>query len=276
MERSQYNECYTLPDPCDSESRSTRYRAKKRAREQQTIAHHNVTGISAGLAEDSDTVEPQNQVWDPPAVTPEPSARVWRESISSEGLDISCDQPQFLEVEAFGGSQHVSDDSEDEQLEVSANVLPLCVGDPPLYDGAPITLSSSNLLIMQYKMRHKLTDEGLADLLQLLKLHCPSPNHCLPSIYYFKKHFRDLDCPIQFHYFCSSCYQAVSEPQASRCPNPLCHSDITQPGARSSFIEIPISPQLQTLFQRECIIYYTLLYTSWYIKTSTCDYSFTR
>ena len=35
MERSQYNERYSLPDPCGSESRSTRYRAKKWAREQE-------------------------------------------------------------------------------------------------------------------------------------------------------------------------------------------------------------------------------------------------
>lgn len=163
-----------------------------------------------------------------------------------------CDQPQLLEIEAFGVEEETQYVSEDEQSEICSTAASINTNsDPPLYDGAPLTLSSSNVLIMQYKMRHKLTDESLDDLLQLLRLHCPTPNHCLPSIYYFKKHFRDLECPMQFHYFCSSCYQEICEPQSSqRCPNHLCCSDLTKPGAKSSFIQIPIQPQLQTLFHR--------------------------
>lgn len=47
-----------------------------------------------------------------------------------------------------------------------------------LYEGSALTANSSSVLILQYQMRHRLTKEALADLLQLIKLHCPSPNLC--------------------------------------------------------------------------------------------------
>ena len=56
-----------------------------------------------------------------------------------------------------------------------------------LYDGSFLTVSSSAVLIMKYKLRHKLTEEAIADLLRLIKLHCPSPNRSLTSVYVLKK-----------------------------------------------------------------------------------------
>ena len=263
MERSQYKERYALQDPRGSESRSTQYRANKRRREQENEQRVTALSTAAGSASDSavlddcEVVEPResraSQECDP-SVTPE-SGLLGVSRVCSE--DINCDQPQLLEIEAFGvedKSQPLSEDSGDEQSEQCTYAVSFSAdsSDPPLYDGARLTLSTSNILIMQYKMRHKLTDECLADLLQLLKLHCPTPNRCLQSTYYFKKHFSRLTCPIQFHYFCSTCFQSVNQPQVSkRCPNPLCRSDITEAGARSSFIEIPIESQLQTLFERK-------------------------
>ena len=47
-----------------------------------------------------------------------------------------------------------------------------------LYDGSQQTVSASSVLVLQFKMKHKLTQEALGDLLELLKLHCPSPNKC--------------------------------------------------------------------------------------------------
>lgn len=240
MERSQYNERYSLPDPCGSESRSTRYRAKKRARELEIEQQPNTVEDDSAVLEDWEVS--YSPVCDPLVVnTPEPDA------VSSEVSN--SEQPQLLEFEAFGFPE-VQYESEDDE------VCPTTTSserDPPLYSGAPLTLCSSNLLIMQYKMRHKLTDESLADLLQLLKLHLPTPNRCLPSVYYFKRHFRDLACSVKFHYFCSSCSQAINEPSSNVCSNQLCCSDLTQPGARSSFIQKPIQPQLQTFFCRECM-----------------------
>ena len=38
----------------------------------------------------------------------------------------------------------------------------------PLFPGCPLTVTSSNVLIMQLKMQHNLTQEALAHLLQLI------------------------------------------------------------------------------------------------------------
>ena len=243
MERSQYNERYSLPDPSVSGSRSTRYRAKKRAREQDIEQQANVCHTDA-VAE-PEPEEPLTPVFD--ALNPD---------LGTFEQEIDCDQPQLLEVEAVGEEALCTLLSEDEeQSDVIATVSPNS-SDLPLYSGASLTVGSSNILIMQYKLRHKLTDESLADLLQLLRLHCPTPNQCLTSVYYFKNHFRDLECSMHFHYFCSSCYQEIGEPQPlRRCPNQLCRSDLTQPRAQSSFIQTPIEPQLQALFHRELSIY---------------------
>ena len=52
----------------------------------------------------------------------------------------------------------------------------------PLYANSPITVAESSALIMQFKMRHHLSNECLSDLLHLLKLHCPTPNKCIKSL----------------------------------------------------------------------------------------------
>jgi len=83
----------------------------------------------------------------------------------------------------------------------STCTLPVSTDDHPLYDGAPLTVSASGILIMQYKMQHKLTNESVADLLELLSLHCPTPNYCIASMYQVKKQFRFLAHPIQFIIF---------------------------------------------------------------------------
>ena len=165
------------------------------------------------------------------------------------------DNPQVLEAELLGFESSADEDEQlddeqldDEQLDDDASAATNT--DCPLYSGASLTVSSSNILIMQYKMRHNLTDQALADLLHLLRLHCPTPNHCVPSIYHFEKPFQRMKYPILFHYFCSSCLQGVSDSD-SFCKNQLCRCELKAIGARSSFIEVPIEAQLQTLFQRK-------------------------
>ena len=236
MERSRYNECYSLPDPCGSESRSTRYRTKKWMREQEM--EQQATTVEGAL----DDCEAQSE---PSVVTLHPAPA---DAVSSQPQLF--EQPQLLEIEAFGFEVQSMSENDDEDSEICSTATS-DNSDPPLYDGAPVTLGSSNLLILQHKMQHKLTDESLADLLRLLKLHLPTPNCSLSSVYYFMKHFCDVECPVKFHYFCSSCSQAIDDPSSNMCQNQICCSDLTQPGARSSFIQMPIEPQLQTLFCRE-------------------------
>lgn len=61
--------------------------------------------------------------------------------------------------------------------------------DRPLYDGCPITVGVSMLLIMTVAMRHGMTGEALQDILTLVSLHCISPNYCTESLQKFKQYF---------------------------------------------------------------------------------------
>ena len=48
----------------------------------------------------------------------------------------------------------------------------------------PLTKSASNLLILQYSMRHSLSQEAVGDLLKLLSIHCPTPNTVIILIHF--------------------------------------------------------------------------------------------
>ena len=119
-----------------------------------------------------------------------------------------------------------------------------------LYEGAPLTSSASNILVMQFKVRHNLTDQSLEDLLRLLQLHCPKPNHVPNSLYHFKKFFRESRYQIKYHYYCSKCLQGVTSSDTT-CVNSACKITFEEIGAKCSFIEVPIESQLATLFARE-------------------------
>lgn len=95
-----------------------------------------------------------------------------------------------------------------------------------------MSTAASNILILQYKMRHNITFEALNDLLVLLKLHCPSPNNCLSSAYLLKKEFSGLKCP-------AGCFTA-STASHTQCPNTDCLRDFRGDSSRSSFMQVPI------------------------------------
>ena len=75
-----------------------------------------------------------------------------------------------------------------EQLEESTEKL--------LYDGSNLTVQAS--------------DETMTDVLHLIKLHCPTPNNCISSLYHFKKQFSHMQYPIVISHFCSSCLNVLT------------------------------------------------------------------
>ena len=81
-----------------------------------------------------------------------------------------------------------------------------------LYDGSSLTVRTSSVLILKFKMRHNLTDELVLNVLHFFKLHCPAPNCCLSSLYHFKKQFYDMQYPIiVVSHFCSCCLKVLSQ-----------------------------------------------------------------
>ena len=61
--------------------------------------------------------------------------------------------------------------------------------DVPLYDGAPISMAVSMLLIVTFAIRHSLTGLAIVDLLTLVSLHCALPNQCASSMALLKNFF---------------------------------------------------------------------------------------
>ena len=140
-----------------------------------------------------------------------------------------------------------------ESNEVAQEACPL--SDPaqlPLYADSKLTISSSSVLIQKYAMRHNLTKEALLDLMKLLKLHCPSPNLCLSSVYHLQKQFPNLKYEAVFHYFCSNCLNSVTS-NSKLCPNTACGVNLTVPNSISSFIELPLKPQFKVIIERDGI-----------------------
>jgi len=75
--------------------------------------------------------------------------------------------------------------------------------DVPLYDGAPISVAVSMLLIVTFAIRHSLSGLAIVDLLALVSLHCALLNQCASSMALLKNFFMRLKNPIEFHYYCT-------------------------------------------------------------------------
>ena len=239
--KSSYNERFAFADPRaqQSASRSTRHRMKKRRKAMEEES--STSQLSAHDEERGPLLPDELQCSEDEQREPLPlecSEDEEREPLSPDELQCSEDEERVPlppdELQCL----------EDEEQELSSVPAHLC-------KGSSLSVSSSSVLIMKFKMRHNLTQEALADLLQLIKLHCPSPNQCSSSVYQFKKHFPDLNYPIVMHYFCSRCLHAVESVTESRtCSNAHCGSDFSVADSVSSFIEVPLDCQLKVLFER--------------------------
>ena len=91
-------------------------------------------------------------------------------------------------------------------------------------EDASLTVASSSILISKFKSKHKLTNEGLRDLLLLIELHCPKPNKCVTSTYLFKKRLEKSSAV--HHHYCSSCFMSITE-GTRVCPNELCNREFS-------------------------------------------------
>lgn len=123
-------------------------------------------------------------------------------------------------------------------------------------------ISSTSILVKQYSMRHNLTQQAVADLLQLLHLQSHSSADTLPcSLYTFNKQFSKFKFPVNKHYFCSYCLQLLPNCQLCNCPNDICRASLTSKGAISSFLEMSLEAQLINLLQRKWL-YKRCIYTN--------------
>lgn len=115
-----------------------------------------------------------------------------------------------------------------------------------IFQNCPLTVTTSALLIKKFQMQHNLSQEA-GDLLTLMKLHFPLP-YLFPTLpYLLNKQLPVLRDPLEYTYYCSRCLQEISDKSESSCPNVSCGSSVSEQGSVSSFIEVPLEPQLVTI-----------------------------
>ena len=244
MARRFYNKHLYYPDPILAASKSTRHRERKRR-------------LSAVSAEDLSR---------PEQTSTKPSSPLNNDTENDKFVAVSDNESTEDHEEQLSiGSDHeeqFSADSDHELYDVvveevieessCAEELGFSSCNAMLFQDCPLTVTSS-LLLIKYQMRHKLTQEALSDLLQLMRLHFPTPNLLPSSLYLFNKQLPLLGDPLEYTYFCSRCLQELSSKDESMCSNSSCGYSLSKAGAISSFIEVPLEPQLLTLLQSTLI-----------------------
>ena len=231
--KSSYNERFLFNDPKQSACRSTRHRAAKRkATELEYERHYSISTISEPtisefdhhgdnaeiceretaiihLGDDLESHRPSN-----PATATQECIEITTtasQSQDSKSGDKQChsdisflnvDFPLSLEYSSLCSNNnehiHTINDPEDfecDRQEDSSNVTTWNPQQLPLYEGSALTCASNSILMLKYAMKHNITKDALADLLDLIKLHCPKPNTCPPTLYYFNKQFQNLYYP---------------------------------------------------------------------------------
>ena len=124
--------------------------------------------------------------------------------------------------------------------------------DPPLYEGASLSLSSSILLTLSFVLKHRLTGQCFTDLLAVIEAHCPKPNYCKTSVRKLFDHFKNIKGNLVKHTFCTFCKgyiceqrqeESVTLPDSCRiCGTSLAHNT-------SFFLEAPLADQITKLFK---------------------------
>ena len=160
----------------------------------------------------------------------------------SELLDFTNTSYERFVTEGYACSQTFSEDEDHEDLE---SELKQCEPEPDcaLYSGAPLTSSSSIVLLLSFVMKHKLTREAFNDLLSVIEAHCPRPNNCKTSVKTLLEFASQAKEDIQKHYLCGYC-KAYFGKGTGNCN--ICGRSISE--ADGFFIEVPIEKQLQTFF----------------------------
>ena len=136
----------------------------------------------------------------------------------------SEDEAAVEELYSLSGDEEydVFESSEEELMDMNQPVIGL-QKDDLLYDGAPITVSASYMMIFFFAKKYNLTLSGFQSLLQLIRTHCPQSNKCAKSVYKLKsfitEKFGGPEAPTTFRY-CAVCCKKVKEGRT--CATPGC------------------------------------------------------
>jgi len=212
--KSSYNERFSFNDPTSpwSACRSTRTRAAKKVKSVQT-AHESIQQTSPakvldGDAQIEDTMDLaicSHTGTELPAVSNMNFTNVESSlggtdqfaQVIAGGLEVNqtldqdetgddafSNHPQSLEYELVTSAETLSgleDEDEEEEADptedYNSDNISLCQNEQQLYKDAPISTACSKVVLMKFAMKHRLTQEAITDLLQVLRLHLPESNN---------------------------------------------------------------------------------------------------
>ena len=175
------------------------------------------------------------------------------EGMQTDGM--TGEDAQFPTFDRFvKDDDNVSDDSSDlhDSESDSESLDDACAqsdGDL-LYSDAPITTTSSVVLLLSFASKHKLTREAFNDLLVVIEAHCPQPNNCKLTVRKLLDFVSQAKGEIVKHYFCEYCkaYHGRCQAEVSGNCN-ICQKKLST--TCGYFIEVPIVKQLQNFFGGE-------------------------
>lgn len=117
----------------------------------------------------------------------------------------------------------------------------------PLYPGAVLTKEESDLLIMEYCIRHNISDVGLEELLLLLNSHLPEK--LKPSKYKYLQNFPKI-ANMNIFYYCPTCFELLNFNNTGLSTCVQCQKEFLQKSLKRNenyFVYIPLKEQLSDL-----------------------------
>ena len=175
------------------------------------------------------------------------------ERVDSSAIDYSSDSDLFSCSSAAGTVYDFdSDNSTDGSDYDDCDVEQPHNNDPPLYEGASLSLSSSILLTLSFVLKHRHTGQCFTDLLAVIEAHCPKPNYCKTSVRKLFDHFKNIRGNLVKHMFCTFCKGYICEQrQAESVILPdscrICGTSLVN--NTSFFLEAPLADQISKLFK---------------------------
>lgn len=126
--------------------------------------------------------------------------------------------------------------------------------DSVLMSAGTMTKAEALLMVMSHAERHNITETQLHDLLKLINILFGK--EVLPrSKYLFNKVFKNNSDIVEFHFYCKTCKvyigtkQDIQDKNIVQCAICSAPIEISSLNSASFFINVPITPQIQTLLE---------------------------
>lgn len=133
--------------------------------------------------------------------------------------------------------------ADDSENELSDSDFDFVENKQKMYDGCPLTLDESAVLLMQFAICHKITGKALLDLMSVIKAHLPIDCRYFSYVNQMKNILSNRsDCPMEITSFCDSCMHSLDD--VNFCPT--CN---IQAKETSQFIKLSIGDQIKTFYQ---------------------------